>query len=264
MPAPDRPPSFPMYPHELLGDEHVVAMDALAGNGRHVAFAGYLRLLLKLWMEPEPGRIRADDDRLARLSGLGNLWPKYRDVIAKCFELRDGWWVQKRMVRERQLQINRYKKAVEAGSKGGRKAKQTRRVRSNPIGTLQPASRVPVGSGTPGGLSPARGVRPIPDPDPGPDPEKDSPRAKTELSAGPGSDVPAGTDGLRTTGETKPGDAGTVDGMSSIGEVLKRVMPQGMPRNLGAVTGADLDTPEGRERERQAQLDQLHQRQGRA
>ena len=256
MPAPDRPPSFPMYPLELLADEHVEAMEHLPGPGRHIAFAGYLRLLLKLWLEPEPGRIRADDARLARLSGLGDLWPEFRDAIAQCFVVESGWWVQKRMVRERELQLIRYKRAILSGSKGGRKSKQKRQMGSNPAATLQQPSRVPVGLPTPGGLSPARGVQPLPDPDPGPDPDPERRLSvpRTELSAEPGA-VPAGTAGLRTQVDptTEHGVTRGAAGMSSIAEVILGVMPN----PVGTLTGADLRTDEGVAMERDAQLRHL-------
>lgn len=115
MPRDERPPSFPMYPQDLLGDPNVVAMS-------DVGFAGYMRLMLRAWAMDEAGVLPEDDRVLAALSGLGPKWKKHRSEIAAAFDTstRPGCWVQKRMVAERAAQLKRFENASARGMAGAR------------------------------------------------------------------------------------------------------------------------------------------------
>jgi uncharacterized protein YdaU (DUF1376 family) len=266
MPAPDRPPSFPLYVRDFLGDKLVQAMEAEPWPHGFVAAWGYTRLWLRSWEEPEPGVLPDDDSIMAALSGIGlKRWPRYRELIKRCFDTtsRPGFWIQKRVVREREMQVKRRNSAVEFGRQGGRKSVQGRRKARVPSGNDNPPPRHPQPpTGLPPAVASASAVALR---------DSESSRAKTELSAEPGA-VPAGTAGSRNREElpTSPTGigpivAGILDGLGvpAAGPGLARARNASPPR--GPLTGADTSTDEGAARERDAQLERLRQaEQGRA
>jgi uncharacterized protein YdaU (DUF1376 family) len=145
MPATDRPPSLPLYVNDFLGDVKVLALEQLGFPHGSVAAWGYTRLWMRSWEEPEPGVLPDDDEILASLSGIGiKRWSRYKPAIARCFDTtsRPGFWVQKRVVRERELMRQRRKIAAEYGRKGGRKAWKGRKLARDAQGTLKPGLTV--------------------------------------------------------------------------------------------------------------------------
>lgn len=104
--AKDRPPSFQLYPADVLSSRAVVLMTPEARGG-------YFFLLCHAWDSDEPGVLPGVDAELAMLSGLRERWPACREMIAAAFDVhsREGFWVQVRMVRERCEQHARYASA---------------------------------------------------------------------------------------------------------------------------------------------------------
>ncbi len=255
MPAPDRPPSFPLYVRDFLGDKHVRAMEQMPWPHGFVAAWGYTRIWMGSWEEPEPGVLPDDDRVLSAMAGISPArWPRYREVISRCFDTtsRPGFWVQKRVVRERQFMVARRRIAEESGRKGGRKRVQNEKKQAVP--------KPPLTNPQPGGATPG-GATPLPLPLPLPEETKNLSVPRTELSTGRPGDVPAGTAGSRTQGDPNPElvpERG--NGMTPIGEVLRHVTPHAMPdvTPRGTLTGADLSTAEGQALERDEQLRRLH------
>jgi hypothetical protein len=52
----------------------------------HVELAGFLRLILAQWTAPACA-LPLDDTKLAKLSGLGSLWPEHRKAILSRFDI---------------------------------------------------------------------------------------------------------------------------------------------------------------------------------
>jgi uncharacterized protein YdaU (DUF1376 family) len=82
---------------------------------------GYILLLCHAWDSEEPGVLPDDDGALAALSGLGKRWAKCRPSIERAFTIEGGQWRQSRMILEREAQLERFRKASEAGQKASAK-----------------------------------------------------------------------------------------------------------------------------------------------
>lgn len=112
--ARDRVASFQFYPRDFISDPAVMAM-TLAERG------AYITLICAAWMSDEPGVLSADDAILARLTQASPAeWRKVRDGVARAFDTdsRPGSWVQRRMVRVRAEQADRFARASVAGRIG--------------------------------------------------------------------------------------------------------------------------------------------------
>lgn len=242
----DRAPSSQFYWRDWIVDTRGMTRDQRGG---------YIDVLAFSIIESSTPGIMTEEQVRTWAGYSETEWPANRDAFAARFRIRrDGMWIQKRTVQERSAQKKRYKRAKKGASvtNEGRWGSVAQRPPSDELAT---GKRHRSDRPTRGAVAPASASAPA-------SAREEPSHAKTELSAGRPTDVPAGTTGSRTAGNTKPPGPATVTGMSSVGEVLQRVMPQGMPRNLGSVTGADLDTPEGREQERQAQLDRIRSAEG--
>lgn len=117
---PGKPPHFPLYPNDLLGDGHVDAMTT-------EQFGAYVRLLCKAWFEEPAGTIPNDDAVLASWCRLSPAkWAKARPAVIKAFRKgNDGRYHQKRMMEEFAKLTKKLEARADAGSKGGKKRWQT-------------------------------------------------------------------------------------------------------------------------------------------
>ena len=109
MAAKDRPPSFQFYPRDFISDPAVQTMTVEQQGA-------YFRLLCFAWLQPRQGWLRDDDAQLSLLSGLNGTWTQNRPSIERAFVVRKGWWIQRRMVRERKKQKNRRFQAQKGAS----------------------------------------------------------------------------------------------------------------------------------------------------
>jgi uncharacterized protein YdaU (DUF1376 family) len=101
---------MPWYVPDFLAD--TMTLDA--------ALTGmYALLLMGSWMEG--GHLPDDDQQLRTVAkSTPHRWKKARPILAKFFVIRDGVWMQKRLVRELDKAQQGYDAAVENGRKGGR------------------------------------------------------------------------------------------------------------------------------------------------
>jgi uncharacterized protein YdaU (DUF1376 family) len=108
-----RPPAFQFYPRDFVSDPAVLLMTPEERGG-------YVMLLCHAWIAAEPGVLPDDDRTLAILSGLGDRWLACRPALERAFDLTNGRWVQKRMVRERHAQKTRVGIASRVGRLGAK------------------------------------------------------------------------------------------------------------------------------------------------
>jgi uncharacterized protein YdaU (DUF1376 family) len=106
-------PWFPFYPKDFLCDEKVMQMSAMECGA-------YIRLLCIAWNSQPIGTLAGSPVALARLAVLtDHEWQEHGDVIMAPFELIDGRWCQKRMMREGRSSEKKHSIFVEAGRRGG-------------------------------------------------------------------------------------------------------------------------------------------------
>lgn len=121
-----KPPYFPLYPKDLLGDDKVLAMCT-------ESFGAYVRLLCAAWVATPPASIPADDDVLARMTGLApQRWSELKVcVLAPWQPTKDGRLVQPRLLEEYQKADRKIRANMANGRKGGRppaELKKTQRL----------------------------------------------------------------------------------------------------------------------------------------
>lgn len=92
---PGKPPYFPLYPKDLLGDDKVALMST-------VAFGAYMRLLCIAWLQDDIGTLPNNDEALAQWAGLSSkAWRQVKDkVLAPFIAAPDGRLYQRRMIAE--------------------------------------------------------------------------------------------------------------------------------------------------------------------
>ena len=113
----DRAPSFQWYSLDFEGDPAVMAMGLMACGA-------YTHLLNAAWNMDEPGVLKADDKLLARWAkATTGEWRRIRHEVERAFdtESRPGFWVQKRMVKERAKQLVRRRRATEGATRTNEK-----------------------------------------------------------------------------------------------------------------------------------------------
>mgnify|MGYP000656188717 CR=1 FL=1 len=121
----EKPPSFQLYPRDLLFD---------TSGMRNEELGAYLRLLLHAWdppldangEKPPIGHLPNESDLLARKSETHERWPEVSAAVLRLFRTsEDGrFLIQKRMVEERKKQRQYSKSMSENGKLGGRPKKQ--------------------------------------------------------------------------------------------------------------------------------------------
>lgn len=117
MPVKEGPPAFQFYPRDLLSSTAVALMTPEARGG-------YLFLLAHAWLQERPGHLPDDDAALAALSGLNGRWEACKPMIARAFTVKDGFWVQRRMVAARESQTAFSRLQRERANAGWSKRKQ--------------------------------------------------------------------------------------------------------------------------------------------
>jgi uncharacterized protein YdaU (DUF1376 family) len=145
----EKPPYFPMYPKDLMGDDLVRVMDTME-------FGAYVRLLCAAWVATPACTVPDDDTELARLAGLSNAqWNRAKSRVMRPWKrLKNGRWVQPRLMKEFRRVAKQKASKIEAGRKGGL-AKAARQADSQPS-TASPVLQHP---------------KPYPKPEPKPNPE---------------------------------------------------------------------------------------------
>ena len=112
-------PAFQFYPADWLGSTKVDLM-TLEEQG------GYLRLLCHAWSDDNCS-LPDDDDKLSRLSRLGEKWFKGSSkIIKECFTLKGNRLVSERLLEERKKQIEWREKSKRGGMKSG----EARRIKA--------------------------------------------------------------------------------------------------------------------------------------
>jgi uncharacterized protein YdaU (DUF1376 family) len=103
---------FPMNPSDFLNDANVIVM-----TSEQVGV--YAKLLLQGWLLDEPGIYPAQDEALQRLArATPEEWSRSKAAIARCFDVSDGRWIQKRQRQEWIAQTRRIERASTAGKLG--------------------------------------------------------------------------------------------------------------------------------------------------
>lgn len=111
MPTADRPPYFEFWPRDFLSDP---AVDSMTNE----ELGAFTRLLCRAWDRDHPGVLPDDDEELANLARVDPLrWQCVRIAVARAFEVRDGRWTQKRMVREAIKLCERIDKRAKSATK---------------------------------------------------------------------------------------------------------------------------------------------------
>jgi len=109
-------PAFQFYPGDWLGSTKVDLM-TLEEQG------AYLRLLCHAWSDDDCSLLN-DDDKLSRLSRLGDKWFQGSSkIIKECFTLKGDRLVSDRLLQEREKQIEWREKS----KRGGRASGEARR-----------------------------------------------------------------------------------------------------------------------------------------
>lgn len=129
-----RPPSFQLYPRDLLTSRTVLAMTP-AGRG------AYLFLLCHAWLSDDPGALPDDRSLLAALAGMApDQWREVENEVLAAFRHTDRGYVQDRLRGERAAQRKRFQRSVQGGwlrSNGARDSKG-RYVPTSPSTGLPP------------------------------------------------------------------------------------------------------------------------------
>lgn len=108
----ERFPWFPLYVLDFVGDDNVALMCT-------EAVGAYFLLLCKAWHQTPPGTLPDDDGTLARWARLkAAVWEKHKPAVMRAFTLKDGRWVQKRMVIEHAKCVTERLKKSTAGKRG--------------------------------------------------------------------------------------------------------------------------------------------------
>lgn len=120
---PEKPPAFRLYVYDLLSDRHVIRQT-------NEQFGSYVRLLCYAWLEEETGTLPDDDEVLAAYAKMTpDEWARNRAAIVRCFQQgdgpHDGKLLQKRMMSERQKQLDYSEQQAKAGRASGRKRRET-------------------------------------------------------------------------------------------------------------------------------------------
>jgi uncharacterized protein YdaU (DUF1376 family) len=106
--------TFDFNPSDFLNDPNVVVMDA---EQRGV----YIALLCSAWEQEIPGILPAEDHALMRLArATPEEWGRTKHAVSRCFDVSDGRWIQKRMVREYETQNAWFKRQSAAGKRGAK------------------------------------------------------------------------------------------------------------------------------------------------
>lgn len=118
---------FPLDPEKWL---------ARTARLKPEARAAYDYLRCHAWLSHDRGELPCslpnDDEELARMAGVGALWPKVAAKVRAMFELRDGRLVDLDLLDQWKAQHEKYARRVLAGSKGGKaKGKRGKQSDSN-------------------------------------------------------------------------------------------------------------------------------------
>lgn len=106
---------MPLYVSEFLGHTSHLTRDETGA---------YLLLLANAWIRN--GKLPDDDAQLARMARATPAeWSALRPVLAPFFEVKEGFWVQHRLLLEKDLAIKRSETRRRVGALGGRPKSQT-------------------------------------------------------------------------------------------------------------------------------------------
>lgn len=119
-------PSLPLFTDAFIADTgHLSAQQTGA----------YMMLLMMAWRSPEC-RLPDDDDKLARWARVDRrTWLKIKPSVMEFWTLADGFWVQKRLSKERDVVSKRAEVARENGKQGGRPKPLENNNAGNPAGS---------------------------------------------------------------------------------------------------------------------------------
>lgn len=108
-------PAFQFYPDDHLSDPNIHMLS-------NEELGAYFKLLCFAWKANEVGHLLNDDEFLSKLTGLcEEKWKAYKQNILRCFEVKDNFIIQKRLVREFEKQKDYRKQKVKAGKTGATK-----------------------------------------------------------------------------------------------------------------------------------------------
>jgi uncharacterized protein YdaU (DUF1376 family) len=108
----ERPPYFPFYPLDFVGDGLVEMMSA-------EEIGCYMLLLCKAWHQTPPASVPNDDEVLARWSRVTpERWQEIKAKVLGPWKLRGDRWHQKRLKTEYTKFSDRSAKLSEAGKRG--------------------------------------------------------------------------------------------------------------------------------------------------
>lgn len=121
-------PSLPLFTDAFIADTgHLSAQETGA----------FLMLLMMAWRSPNCC-LPDDDDRLARWARVDRrTWLKIKPTVMEFWTLSDGFWLQKRLTKERGIVSKRAEVARENGQQGGRPKSLKINEAENPVGSLR-------------------------------------------------------------------------------------------------------------------------------
>lgn len=119
-------PHLPLFTDAFLADTgHLSAQETGA----------YLLLLMVAWRSPEC-RLPDDDAKLARWARLdARTWRRIKPTVMEFWSLQSGFWMQKRLSREREFVSKRAEVARQNGLQGGRPKSLENKETANPAGS---------------------------------------------------------------------------------------------------------------------------------
>jgi uncharacterized protein YdaU (DUF1376 family) len=125
-------PSLPLFTDAFLADTgHLSAQETGA----------YLLLIMIAWRSPEC-RLPDDDAKLARWARVDKrTWLRIKPSIMEFWTLQDGFWMQKRLSKERDIVSKRAEVARQNGLHGGRPKSLENNESQNPAGSLRVAQK---------------------------------------------------------------------------------------------------------------------------
>ena len=116
--------------------------DAYLADTRHLStleHGAYLLLLMEAWRRKDCA-LPDDDELLSRLSGVpGDTWGHTKKTVMAFWALEDGYWTQKRLLRERRYVTDKRSKAAAAGRARALKYKDKVPADAAPKLSLEPA-----------------------------------------------------------------------------------------------------------------------------
>lgn len=152
-------PALPLWTDAFLGDTtHLTTIE----------IGAYMLLLMAAWRS-EGTRLPDDDRKLARFARLGpNQWARMKPTMRDFWEVKDGWWTQRRLTDEASAVRQRREAAAANGRASAlkRKDRHSTKRHASLVASLEPSddgSATTIPSSVPNGTGAAAPIDPVKD-----------------------------------------------------------------------------------------------------